>query len=226
MNLVRNTYRANLIGHWHLNDPSGTVAHDASSQMNNGAYTACTLGQTGMGDGHGAASFDGSTSFCNIYSTALNADFNGAEGSFCIWFKVANAGVWTDGVGRYIMHLAASLTTDFIRILKTTTNNRIELTYLAGSVTEVYNLAISSVDWNHIGMTWSKAAEQVKYYLNGTLLETDVTLGVWAGALRTINTALGARATTPSSVWSGYLAHASLWTTPLPAQAILRLARA
>ena len=41
----------------------------------------CTLAQPGIGDGRGAASFDGVTSYNNIYSAALISAFNGAQGA-------------------------------------------------------------------------------------------------------------------------------------------------
>jgi len=49
------------IAYWPMDEQSGTVAVDQSGNGRNGAYTAVTLGQPGMGDGRTAASFDASS---------------------------------------------------------------------------------------------------------------------------------------------------------------------
>ena len=66
------------IAYWPLSEASGTTIVDASGNARNGAYTAVTLGQAGIGDGRTSASFDGSTSFGDLYSASLAGAFNGA----------------------------------------------------------------------------------------------------------------------------------------------------
>jgi hypothetical protein len=224
--LVREVVGNALIGYWPLRETSGAVANDHSNERNQGAYTNVTLGGAGMGDGHAAAAFNGTTSFCNIYSAGLNADMDKTEGAFGLFFKASGAGVWTDGVSRNLFGLAANLSTDFINIRKTTTNNTLEYAYRAGNTLEASVLTISSLLWNHVGITWSKSNERVRYYLNGALLETDTNLGVWSGVLLSTACCIGSRTTVPANIWSGSLAHAILANRELSGQEMLRLSRA
>jgi hypothetical protein len=78
-----------LIGHWKLNETSGTVATDSSSQANNGTYTSgVTLNQAGPypGVGAAAADFDGSDDFVAIPNESLY-DVTGHI-TVAAWFKV------------------------------------------------------------------------------------------------------------------------------------------
>jgi hypothetical protein len=64
-----------------MTEPAGAISIDQSNNGRNGAYTGVTLGATGIGDGRTSATFDGATSYNNIYSAALNTAWNGAEWS-------------------------------------------------------------------------------------------------------------------------------------------------
>ncbi|MFV1969356.1 MAG: hypothetical protein ACC628_28375, partial [Pirellulaceae bacterium] len=59
-------------------EASGSISDDLSPQGNDGAYTGVTLGQPGIGDGRTCPLFDGANDYNNIYSAALNTDFDGA----------------------------------------------------------------------------------------------------------------------------------------------------
>ena len=87
----------NIVGYWPLDEHSGTTVTDKSRQGNNGSYTGVTLNNAKGPDGRGIPFFDGTNDFGDIYSAALNSDFNGNEGAMMGWFKVQNSGVWTDG---------------------------------------------------------------------------------------------------------------------------------
>ena len=224
--IVQQIAAANLIAYWPLAEAAGaTVALDASGNGCNGAYTAVTLGVAGIGDGRTAASFDGSTSFNNIYSASLQTVFNGGEGTVALWIKVSGAGVWTDGVQRRFFRLSTT-GTDFMYVRKDTTNGQMLFNYApSGASKSVTVNSLSSVGWLHIAMTWSKSADQMKAYINATQQgSTQTGLGDWVGTLLS-NTAtmIGAADTTPNNVWSGSIAHAAIWTTPLSAAQILTL---
>lgn len=213
---------ANMIGWWRMAEPSGSVSLDSSPQGNNGAYTAVTLNQTGIGDGLTAASFDGTSSLNNIYSAALASDFNGAEGTLAGWAKVSAAGVWSDGVGRALVHFKRD-TSNFILIRKAGAANNLFWDYRAGGTQESALVSCSLTAYFHIALTWSKAAEEVKFYLNGVQSGSTATaLGTFGGAITEAQ--VGAASTVPGEVWSGLLAHAMLWNTPLTAAQVLALA--
>lgn len=133
-----------------------------------------------------------------------------------IFWKVSAAGNWTDGTIDVAMTLKADLT-NHVDIYKGSTNNQFNMTYSANNVNHSYSpTTFNNTNWNFSVVTWSKAAEQVIYYMNGISQETDQNLGVWAGALATTTTVLGALATVaPTLFWKGYLAHAAVWTRVL-----------
>jgi hypothetical protein len=214
------------IAYWPMAEASGSVAQDESGNGRNGAYTGVTLGNTGIGDGRTAPSFDGATSFNNVFSASLAAAFNNQEGTIIVWFKVSAAGVWSDGVNRRILRFAADANNQ-VYINKSSSVNTLDIIYQANSTAKgVSSSGLgASVAFNQIAITWSKSADQVKCYLNGVQTGATATgLGVWSGALAATTTLIGAFVTTPSNVINGFLAHAAVWTTPLSAAQILSLA--
>lgn len=209
------------IGYWPMAESSGAVALDASGNGRNGAYTGVTLGQPGIGDGRTAAGFDGATSFANIYSASLAAAFNGPEGSILIWAKVANVGVWSDGVVRRFITLQVDAN-NRVYIEKVAGANTFGLNYVAGGTAKSRNRTTSTTALFHAGLTWNKTADQVIAYFNGVQEGAVLTgLGVWAGALAATNCNIGANATTPTSVWSGIEAHAAIFARALSAAEVL-----
>jgi hypothetical protein len=160
-----------------------------------------------------------------VFGSSLAAAFNGQEGTFALWLRVSGAGVWTDGVARRVVTLSSA--TEVVYIRRETVNNRIGFTYLAGGVTKTVPVDTlgGSLLWNHVAVTWSKAADQMKVYINGVQSgATQTGLGTWITTLAATTTVIGAGNTTPSSVWSGNLAHAAVWSTPLSAGQIATLA--
>jgi hypothetical protein len=194
-----------------MSELSGDTAVDLSPEGNDGAYTGVTLGQPGIGDGRQAPLFDGANDFNNIYSAALNTDFDPAEGALMVWAKVSGAGVWTDGGTRTIVGLRADVDNRIV-FEKTGTNNNLFMRYNAGGVVEVESVTISTLEWFCLIITWSVADDEVQYFLNGAKQgETDTVLGTWAGGLATNETMFGSLNTAPFWIWDGNLAHGALW---------------
>lgn len=213
------------IAYWPMAEASGSVAIDASGNGRNGAYSGVTLGATGIGDGRTAATFDGATSYTNVYSASLAGAFSGAQGSIVIWGRVSGAGIWTDGISRRMLLLQADAN-NRIGINKAVANNEIDWLYVAGSVSKSAGVTSFSPAGNFcIGLTWDKAGDAVKFYVSGAQSgATQTGLGVFAGALSSTQTIIGALNTTPAQVWGGMLAHAAIWTRALSAAEMLTLA--
>lgn len=225
---VNGVASSNLLAYWTQADLAGTVAADSSMNSRTGVYTGVTLGQTGIGDGRTSASYDGSTSFCNVFSTSLQSAFNSQEGTLCAWFKMSGAGVWTDGQFRELFRLRVDANNAAL-LEKTSTNNQIRGLYAAGGVTKsvVDTSLAGTTNWFHFAATWSKSADQLKVYVNGSQVGTTQTgLGVWSGSLSATSTILGAGDTTPTFLHSGFIAHAACWSTPLSAAQVASLASA
>lgn len=214
------------IAYWPMAEPSGAVALDESNNSRPGAYTAVTLGQAGIGDGRTSPLFDGTNSYNNVYTASLAGAFSGAEGSFLIWGKVNSAGVWTDGINRRMILFQVDAN-NRIGINKAVANNEVDWLYVAGGTSKSAGVTtFSPTTYFTIGLTWSKAADQIKFYVNGAQSGATVTgLGVFAGALSVTQTIIGSLNTgAAAQVWSGTMAHAAVWNTPLTAAQMAALA--
>lgn len=214
------------IAYWPMAEASGTTALDASGNGRTGAYTAVTLGRTGIGDGRTAAGFDGTTSFNNIFSASLAAAFSGQEGTLAAWCQVSASGVWTDGAVRQVAEIRADAN-NFADIIKNSTNNQAMLRFrAAGTAIMSVNLnSMTTTGWFHVALTWSRAADEFKGYLSGTQSgATQNGLSLFAGSPANTSTLVGALSTAPTQVWSGNLAHVAVWARPLSATEIATLA--
>ena len=131
--------------------------------------------------------------------------------------RASAAGVWTDSTYRRILTLLVDADNAVV-LAKTTTDNQLAWVYEANTIVEqeVSTAMGGSVAWFSAGITWSKAAEAVVYYLNGASVGTpDAALGVWAGVLDLERTAIGTSRTTGTDLWSGYLGQVAIWASPL-----------
>jgi hypothetical protein len=160
--------------------------------------------------------WDGVNDLVNIYSAAFAAAFNSAEGSLSIWIKVYNNGVWTDGTARFAIKMWADAN-NLVHIAKTTLN-KLQSAYAAAGVVEARDETTVLTSWINQTVTWSKSGEKFIYYLNGMLVETDTTLGIWAGSLASNTSVIGCgNSAVPANVWYGYLAHAAIFDRVLTA---------
>lgn len=209
------------IAYWPMAEASGSVALDASGNGRTGAYTAVTLGQAGIGDGRTAASFNGTTSFLNIYSASLAAAFSATAGTMALWLKYN--GTVNDGVTRRVMQLRVDANNRifFAKI----TDGRYGFDYIAGGTTSAVTTGALTSNYTHWALTWDKGADQVKAYVNGVQLGTTQTgLGIFAGSLSATECTVMAGNTTPIELTNGVGAHAALWTTALSGAQIATLA--
>ena len=223
---IRRLCDGSLIGHWALDDVAGAVAFDTSDNNRHGANSNVTLNQAGIGEGRTSGKFNGTTSFVNIYSAALAAAFNGGEGTAFIWAKVTDSSIWTDNAARrfFRFHVDAN---NFVTLYKFT-DNVVNFDYDAGGTRKNFaaSPAITDVNWFSIAMTWSKINDQAIGYYNGVRSGAiQSSLGTFAGSLASNATCLGSATTTPTLLWSGWLAHMVLCNAALSAEAIANLAR-
>jgi hypothetical protein len=204
-----------LIAYWPLWEASGEVmAEDISGHDCHGVYTGVTLGQPGIGDGKTSALFDGATSFVNIYTTELNALFDGDELTMLIWNKHASEAAWSDGIFRRMINIEGdgdgeasinkSSTASLMQATLEATGSS-NITKSSGGIYFVPNILVASKSGNYF-----------RYYRSGLLVgQVAYPAGAWAADLNDTNCAIGARNLTPTQLYSGYLAHAAIWRTPL-----------
>lgn len=212
--------RSSLIAYYMGAESSGTTIVDSSGNGRNGVYTGVDLGQTGIGDGRTAPLWDGVNDYGNILS-AISSAFNGDEGSLLFWIKMASSGVWTDGTTRVLFALTTA--SNLIRLRKVTPGV-IDSSRVAGGNTSTVSVSsLSFTGWMPLLTTWSKSANEFKFYMNGVQQgTTQVVASSWSGSMT--SAIIGANSTAPANVHSGYLAHLALWSTPLSAPEAARLA--
>lgn len=216
---------ANLLAYWLMNEAVGVTADNAEgTAARDGTYNAVTLANTLGPDGVNNAPrfYDATGDYLDIYSASLNSVFNGQLATISIWGKVFNAGIWTDGGYRRLIHLQVDANNDISLMRDGANNGYILNRYNAGGTVQEDRFDTgSTLDWFNLAVTINKAGDIVRIYFNGA--DTGVTLsglGNWAGNLAATNTAIGTT-TVPEgwSDWNGWLAHAAIWNTVLsPAQ--------
>ena len=217
-----------LIAYYPLNEERGTAIRDHSLQANAGTSSAVSLANDTGPDGLPAPLFDGSSSYIDIYSSALDSDFLETAGSASVWVRVRDNTQLTNTTRRGILALGAD-TSNIVYVERTTTANTFRLAYIAGGTTKsvsptLYHDGTYEIPWVHLGITWSVSGDAVKVYLNGAQSgSTQSSLGTWSGALASTLCTIGSINTTPSSAWNGWIAHVAVWNSVLSADDMKRL---
>src|SRR3990170_2469103 len=175
-------------------------------QKHNGAYSNVTLAQAGIGDGRTSGSFNGTSSYVNVYSAGFVADFTPSELSITGWLKAA-AGEWASATQRRIINIQTL--TSLLTIRKSAANT-LQSLYNGGGTTDSVTVGgQTSEDWIHFGLTVSVSADQFKFFLGGVQAgATQTGIGTCDGTLISTATVIGsANSETPANVWSGNLAN-------------------
>ena len=211
--------------YWPLDETSGTNADNAEGTAAlDGTYTGVTLNSSTGPDGQPAGLWGGILDYCDIYNVGLNAVFDGSLGTLMIWIRAEALGDWTDSIQRRASQIQSD-SSNYIRIGKSPTDNQILFQYNAGGTLEQVGVVVTpSIDWIHCAITWNKAGDVVKYYVDGVKQATEGSgLGVYANALDPIRCNVGSNGQ-PSNTFKGYLTHCALWDTVLSDPEILDLA--
>lgn len=209
---------SNLVALWPLSETSGSVANDISGGGFNGTYNAnITLNAITFSDGTPVPLFDASTDVIALPSASLDTPFNGAAGTMAAWLKVRAASVWTDGVSRAPFSFGVDAS-NRIFFNKPTVNNRFDVFYIAGGTSkQSANTSFSPSRWFHIAITWDKAADQVKVFIDGVQVGPTFTgLGTFAGTIVNGFTAIGNFTQSGGAFfWDGYIKYPVLWNKAL-----------
>jgi hypothetical protein len=193
-----------------LDEISGSVAKNWGSlgAAVNGAYVGVDLRNTPGPKGSQCPYFDGVNDYVNVYFAALAAAFNLALGSFMLWAKMAGS-AWTDGSYHFMPHLGHDGNQNYIRIIKSNSNNTMSWSIVAGGAGRtVTGSGNTDTGFFNVLLTWDVAADQAIVYKNGLIVGNTLTsLGTWSGALVSNLCTVGAQTTNPSFPFLGYLAH-------------------
>jgi hypothetical protein len=215
---IRNLFgSSSFVAFWPLTESSGTTIYDISGNGRNGTYIGPTLANAAPPKGNKPIPlFDGVNDFGVLYSASLNTGMNKDEGTLYHFAKVYDASCWAGAFRTAIMLRADADNYVYSRI--SSLANAYQMSYKAGGTDKGLAFTISSLAWNQYGFSWSKAADQVKYYINGSQSgATQTSLGTWVGDISSTYTNLGANANTPSQTWYGWLASMILLNRPATA---------
>lgn len=209
-------------GHYsEFDDISVTEVNPLNASIS-GATIAQDAGAFGL-----AYLFDGLNDYVNVYSNTLNSFLNPSAGTLLAVVQASGAGVWTDGVSRYLAILGADAN-NYTLLRKDTTANRLAVYYAAGGIFKgvVDTSLAGSTAMFMLAMTWDKTADEMKMFLNGSQVGTTQTsLGTWVGNLASTTATIGASITTPSNIWSGLIAYPALFRVALTPAQILEIAQ-
>ena len=145
--------------------------------------------------------------------------FLGDKGTIIVPTRVSGAGIWADGLGRWLFHFGVDAN-NFITIRRIAAAGSIEFVYDSGGVhLSQVTAGLDSVVFDYYGITWdisAGATGEVMYYINGVASgATDVGLGTWLGDLAAANAVIGAESTVPAWEWSGNIGPVPLWSDAL-----------
>ena len=213
------TDSSNVIAEWALDEAAGaTNVNDYSPENNDGTPSNVTFGSTGIGDDRTSASFNGTTSYINVFSSALATDFNGAEGTFSIWAYSAN---WADSTERTLVYLRDAAYNNYIYLHKYTTNNISVVRRAAGGADKVVSFGVSGSGWKHVVGKWSESGDYLKLYVNGSEVGTPASsIGTYGNDPTFWDLGAGDSHGVP---WNGTLAHAAMWKSAISDAQILAL---
>jgi hypothetical protein len=169
------------------------LATDKSGAGRNGNAVAVTFDNAPGPFGVNAPLFDGLTGYVSLYSASLVSAFNGAEGTATIWFKMFDAAAWADGVTRRLFYLSSDAANNQIYVGKVnTTNNMLDFRIRAGgSDNRITPMDQNSLLWRMYTITWSRAANNVAFYINDGQIYQAGGYGVWSGNLNANLTNIG-----------------------------------
>lgn len=220
------------LAYWVLGEAAGATAADQiSSPAQDGTYTGVTLGQTGIGDGNTAPSFDGNDDWVDVRTSTLNTAFNPVAGTIHLWAKVTNAGVWTDVKTRNACHFGHDPDNNRLYIGRTTVNNQL-IWWMRGNGGVAFSVTLATaapLTYMALGITWDYTADEFKAYYGGA--QTGATgsgLTAWNTAVFTLRPAhanIGHfRQVAGEGAWSGSCAHCALWNVALTSAQMATLA--
>lgn len=220
------------IAHWKFDECQGTTVYDSSGNNHTGTIDPEGSGNTAVGTCNSGTStemwndgttgkfgaslgFDGTDDEVDIYSSALDSNWDPNHGTLTAWVKVADIGVWSDSAQRNVITLRSG-SSNHIYAYKETSANSFSLYRNGGGTVESHSLTTSTTDWFHVAMTWDTTDDEQRYYFNGSLQATDTTIGTFSGNLNSGTTVIGDFATVGNSFeWNGQIDDVRIYNYPL-----------
>jgi len=166
-NLTRVT---GLVGHWNLDQGSGTIANDSSGYNNHGAIYGASW-TSGKVDG--ALNFDGLNDYVSCGNSAILDPTQEATVEAWVYFKKLPS------AAGHIMAIAGRSFSGADLDLQTELDNRFKFYIgpgVAGGCVAISNTVALADKWYHVVGTY-QANSNIKIYVNGTL-ESTTSIGI------------------------------------------------
>jgi hypothetical protein len=197
-----------LVGYWKFDDGSGTTAVDSSGSGNNGTLTGGPTWTTGRIGG--ALSFSGSGTEVDINKSVLNTS---QSYSVSAWVQISTANGWASAVTQDGMNVSGFF-------LQRTDQGKFAFSLInsdstQGSVTR----AVSGFNpltnfWYQLACVYDATLNQIKLYVNGTLLDTQSVPAAWNAGGETV-IGRGKYGGSPVDFWPGLIDDVRLYNRAL-----------
>lgn len=221
---IRNVETSSIIESYPLSETSGTAAIGAKNGFN-GTYSAnVALNVITFPDGTPAPLFDANSEHIQLPAASLDTLWaDGIEGTLFAWLKVSAVGVWTDGVSRAPGGIGFDLSNRVV-FNKPSSANRLNMEHIAGGTTkQIAVTSFSPTAWFSAAITWNKALDRVRGYINGVQQGADATaLGVMSTSALT-NSFSQISSSSTTFYWPGYIKYWTIWSKELTAAQLLAL---
>ena len=203
-----------LVGHWPLDETSGTTATERSFNTNDGTMQNGLTGSnsvTGVVDT--ALQFDGSNDSIDI---ASNPDYSLESFTYAIWIYIPTS--MPSGWRAAMAHDRSG--SNWVFLGKTNSADTIHWRWSSGDTMDS-DTTISNDTWHHIAGTYDYATNTARLYVDGVLDKTDSA----GGTQPTANDALLriGRNTNDTETWTGYLDDARIYNRALSATEIAEI---
>ena len=122
-------------------------------------------------------------------------------------------------------HAVLKQTSGVLPASKNSTNEEIRYIYTGGAVALSADvISVTTTDYFHVAISYSKSSDFVKYYYDGSKFETDTGIGDWTynGNLLSSRVMIGGR-NTSSNYWDGDLDEVRIYNYALSEAEILKV---
>lgn len=173
---------SNIAAFYPMDELSGTTMVDKVNGINATYVSPTSFRNAGFNSTTKSVRMNGTNSYANLYSSALNTAFNKSEGALFFWLKMSNVASWTNGLEETLLYLQYNSANRFV--LAKVTTGAFTIARTAGGVVDGFTAGgFNSDKWVLVGLKWSTSADQLMVYINGLPVHPipATTLGTWTG---------------------------------------------
>lgn len=209
-------YTSGLVGYWKFDDGSGTTAVDSSASGNNGTLTGGPTWTTGRING--ALSFNGSSTAVDIKKNVLDTS---KDYSVAAWVQLTKTNIFAsavsqDGTNVSGFFLQCINTGSFAFSLLSSDSTQGQSVRATSQFTPATNL------WYHLVGVHDSVNNQIKLYVNGTLVDTQSVGAAWNAVGETV-IGRGKYNGGPVDYWPGLIDDVHVYNHVLSAQDVAAL---